>query len=1807
MENRFVTALFVILFSFGLIRADSTPTMSRVYGDQFTPQINPTQDAGPIGQLVPTGIFGTNGTLSLAAQVSHAQAVATQVLDNGIIVVVFSDGTNTYVVEYTQDGDVYTDFAAGTGNILTLSGLADPALFLTIDEQGRILVSGGSDGSSLPWIRRITSQGIIDTTFTFTDGASWSGGMINQLGIQTSGKIIAVGFNGTNAMVARYNLNGSIDTSFGTIGYTILNGSSSGEGTLPISTITLRNIVIDTSNNLYLAYIDANPSVYMIRLTPVGFVDVTWNAGQGLYLSYLDGSSMQTDQLSMILDAVGDLIVAVPSGTPSVINAVSVAMLSAATPGTFANFTTTGGVFGTDNYALYGMMATSDGSVYFLGSDLTTTKMAIIRCTSAGDLDTTFNDTGVNFFWPTGSQPNIYSLIFSGAIAPDGQIFLAGAELNLGTTTAYLSSLYNNQYVNPVAQFPQTKEQGILDLSFGPTATEVYKGIVSPFVGLYRASLQQKAQTVIELASGYILAGTNGYLGTSPVLSNMILIRLNASGSLDGTFGSGGKLALENITGTNEFITSILEDGSNNLYVAGYSDNGAIFRKYTSSGNLIWNSDYSGSGYQGQGLGFAGATRVLLFINDASGPAGQINAYLAEDGAVDTQFNDVSGHPGQLNSSDYGLNMGPLFNGIIDDLGNIYVAYKNTSTGQVDVSAILNSGTGVIWTTLNVFALIGIDADNIRVSLNASGNIAVAAALDGEFLVTILNAATGDATSQYPTPLTIACGSSVQLSQLIGVSDNTLILIGYDEIDDVMLVARVAANGTIDTTFDSQGSFPGVSIIAIGNQISDYYARVGSGITVQSQTGSNQGNLIVSGYEQLFSNDATPMIMRLFGASGTTQVPNSPKYPHIPGTFDTTYGIDGVAINYVLGQSTPAANQEVRAIRQLVGTQIMTVVNDNSTSIAYLQRLNADGSIDTTFGSGLGIAIPKRVGTEVVKSLVLDGQGNFLITGSNETYGGFVKRMLPNGSIDRTFGGASGAPLSTSYGLMNIVNACQQLTNGQIVIVGSTSSGVGAIQMLSSSGAPISSFGTSGQVVYGSNITCVSVDPSNYIYASFAYQNGSQIDAGIVKINSTGQTALFTVQPALSNIDNTTSLRLVFDNDYRPVISASFGGSTGQVAINRFTADGQVDSTFHGGAALTISFAEEVTPAPVTITGLVALQDDKTLVSGYLYDSVTPANNYEFIACATSTGILDGSFGDDATPGLVTFQTLSDEQLVRKLTDLNVQTNGKILMSGGQVPAVDQETPLTMRMNGYPDVQAVPQFTGYNSTPPSPLNPEFNGNGVVYTPVANLDQVGNTIIDGFQRPLIGGVTSTGLFKIARYLRDGSLDLSFGTNGIATTSIAITGLIGGYIAIDGAGKILITGVNAADQFVVAKFTTDGLLDRSFGGGIATSSVIANLQAGGFITANIITGADFANYPVIGGYTSDGNLVAVRFTSTGFQDNAFGTSGVATIAIPLLVKGGNIISDLNSSIYMGGFATDDEMIVIKLTKFGVLDTVGYGTSGIATTGRILNHLIDGGSVVLDGNNNIIVGGLTGNKSFVTVRFTPGGTLDPLFDGDGIAYSQPVNSMDLFGNIAIDNSNRIVCGGVATNYDESKSIIVARFNSVGILDTDFTSSGMATTGSLLGLISGGSVATDTYADIFSGGLTDAPGFVMTEMYGGEQIFVDNPTALNPQDLKTYYYGNNPDHLTRVLSAEIFAAGIADLAARRATLISVASVVANFIALYENQPGFNLVWSLYLFNDRFAIAKQLLLDTYPSSSNDITNFFNLLDSRIIGMEYSS
>jgi uncharacterized delta-60 repeat protein len=103
-----------------------------------------------------------------------------------------------------------------------------------------------------------------------------------------------------------------------------------------------------------------------------------------------------------------------------------------------------------------------------------------------------------------------------------------------------------------------------------------------------------------------------------------------------------------------------------------------------------------------------------------------------------------------------------------------------------------------------------------------------------------------------------------------------------------------------------------------------------------------------------------------------------------------------------------------------------------------------------------------------------------------------------------------------------------------------------------------------------------------------------------------------------------------------------------------------------------------------------------------------------------------------------------------------------------------------------------------------------------YTDIARLVAVqadGKIVVEGMYNYHDGTATKTGI-KLVRYDSDGSLDTSFGNQGLATASISPIygtnyGLTGTLVQTD--GKILL-----AQPYGVARYNSDGSADTSFSG-------------------------------------------------------------------------------------------------------------------------------------------------------------------------------------------------------------------------------------------------------------------------------------------------------------------------------------------------------------------------------------------------------
>ncbi|MGB7159655.1 MAG: hypothetical protein WBD40_16430, partial [Tepidisphaeraceae bacterium] len=150
-------------------------------------------------------------------------------------------------------------------------------------------------------LARFNTDGTLDTSFS-SDGIttlSFGGTEMGQgLAIQSDGKIVVVGQtnSGSDAVVARFNTNGSLDTTFDGDGKKNISFAGSAGAV---------DVAIESSGNLLIAMWTGGDEVIM-RLTSSGALDTTYAGGIGYRTVDFGGGDLP---LRMVLDGSGRLIV----------------------------------------------------------------------------------------------------------------------------------------------------------------------------------------------------------------------------------------------------------------------------------------------------------------------------------------------------------------------------------------------------------------------------------------------------------------------------------------------------------------------------------------------------------------------------------------------------------------------------------------------------------------------------------------------------------------------------------------------------------------------------------------------------------------------------------------------------------------------------------------------------------------------------------------------------------------------------------------------------------------------------------------------------------------------------------------------------------------------------------------------------------------------------------------------------------------------------------------------------------------------------------------------------------------------------------------------------------------------------------------------------------------------------------------------------------------------------------------------------------------------------------------------------------
>lgn len=315
--------------------------------------------------------------------------------------------------------------------------------------------------------------------------------------------------------------------------------------------------------------------------------------------------------------------------------------------------------------------------------------------------------------------------------------------------------------------------------------------------------------------------------------------------------------------------------------------------------------------------------------------------------------------------------------------------------------------------------------------------------------------------------------------------------------------------------------------------------------------------------------------------------------------------------------------------------------------------------------------------------------------------------------------------------------------------------------------------------------------------------------------------------------------------------------------------------------------------------------------------------------------------------------------------------------------------------------------------------------------------------------------------LARYTPNGSLDQTFGNGGLVTTDLDEFESARA-VAIQPDGKIVVAGnisrLDGSHDFVVLRYNQGGTLDSSFGqDGVVTTDFYNTMDFA----------ADMAITPngeiVVGGIVSwsvpDSDFAIARYKSNGDLDETFGSGGKVVAgstttrewvtSLVVNVKGEIVLAGDTNTAEPG--ALNYDFVLARFDRDGNVDA-SFGVNGLVITDfSVVDSL---GDVALTPNGDIIAVGTVqpspGKLSFGVARYDRHGSLDPSFGTGGRVITDFWMKDDFAFSVAVRPNGKIVVAGRSGLVigSSQNDFAIARYERDGKLDQSFGSGGLVTT---------------------------------------------------------------------------------------------------------------------------------------------------------------
>jgi uncharacterized delta-60 repeat protein len=315
--------------------------------------------------------------------------------------------------------------------------------------------------------------------------------------------------------------------------------------------------------------------------------------------------------------------------------------------------------------------------------------------------------------------------------------------------------------------------------------------------------------------------------------------------------------------------------------------------------------------------------------------------------------------------------------------------------------------------------------------------------------------------------------------------------------------------------------------------------------------------------------------------------------------------------------------------------------------------------------------------------------------------------------------------------------------------------------------------------------------------------------------------------------------------------------------------------------------------------------------------------------------------------------------------------------------------------------------------------------------------------------MVGG--AGGRFGVTRYDDTGKLDTGFSGDGKANTNFT-TGLDAAFAAeFNADGNIVAAGRagGRGGRFALVRWTPSGALDPTFGGG--DGKVVTNFTAGDDFAYGIAIQADGKIVAVGRAGGSGGVMALARYESDGDLDTTFGNLGRVTTNF---TKGDDradeVAIDTNGDIIVAGsanyFGLDGRFALARYDFEGAPITAFSGDGRLTTN---FTPSFDGAfAVTIQADHSIVAAGQAGSDLGMA-RYSSTGVLDTGgFGTNGKVTTSFSRGTDYADDVAIDYAGRILVAGAANFFGPNSRFALARYETAGVLDPNFSGDGKTVT---------------------------------------------------------------------------------------------------------------------------------------------------------------